>query len=477
MYSRKRARSQNASASIKKTKHYKGVVDSNLSYSQGIRRSLQRLKIKNTDIEATIKHSHLFIELTRDQFEICQKYMGQLFEVISDKKLKLNQSEEFSIFYLRLINFNPLDYCLLLSFVFENLAKMWIYSKDVEDPWSISKDVPIRGSFYVYKNCEFVATEDTKRKQQRKKLSRFEITQSKFNILNGFQEIFVKNDDSTIFIDELAGSLNSLHFRGIPQQTEAIFFNSLKDKNCALKINICEFPLITKGLISSEDDLKFNYPIIEKSKKELGAYAKKLLEYNEQKKSGQPESKTEVHQQSETTQKQKAQSKQAHSYSQQRSQKTNSGELRYNGNRTQQDERYSSSNTHYNDKKPGFMTQEQIKEYCFATIRASMDTVNSKSPYQILKTYVKCPRQYYIDLVYQNLNELRSRTNCNIVVLNLNNLHEASAWFDSLNVAPYTKLSNVPHPSTVRVVSIGGVGEHNLKALQLVWKLMEQGCL
>ncbi|CAI4355132.1 CIC_collapsed_G0011100.mRNA.1.CDS.1 [Saccharomyces cerevisiae] len=119
------------------------------------------------------------------------------------------------------------------------------------------------------------------------------------------------------------------------------------------------------------------------------------------------------------------------------------------------------------------MTQDEIKQHCIGTIKASMDAVKKKSSYQILKTYVRCPRQNYIDIVYQNLNDLRSKTNCNIVVLNLNNLHESQMWLESLNTTNYTSFAQAPHPSTIRVISIGGVGEYIVKALELILNILE----
>lgn len=130
------------------------------------------------------------------------------------------------------------------------------------------------------------------------------------------------------------------------------------------------------------------------------------------------------------------------------------------------------SNVKAMDAYPGFMTQKEIKQHCIATLRASIDKLKAQSHYKILKTYFRCPRQRYLDLIQENVADLRNKTNCNIVILHLNNVKESDPWLDSLDLRGYTNMYQAPHPSTTKIISIGGVKDHIIKALELIGKII-----
>lgn len=282
--------------------------------------------------------------------------------------------------------------------------------------------------------------------------------------LNYFREVAVDFHGVAEFLEAVARFMTTVRFQISPTRARRAFRESLRESRLRLNISMASTLYLERGLlIDHTASGQKNTEAVDKSRKALNTFVQTLMKYNEH---------TPEEQRSDT------QSERVAVTGSGAARRPPASSSRYNNNNmtNSTNDVPPTSNVRTLDPQSrtmnsNFLSQEQITEYCIATIKASIEAVKSKSPYQIIKTYIKCPRQHYVDLVYDNLSSLRSETNCNIVVLNLNNVHESTSWFDSLQISKFTKVTSVPHPSTVRVVSIGGIGEHNVKSLQLLLKL------
>lgn len=76
--------------------------------------------------------------------------------------------------------------------------------------------------------------------------------------------------------------------------------------------------------------------------------------------------------------------------------------------------------------------------------------------------------------MFSNLDELRNKSNCNIVVLHYNNEHESKQWLDGLDLTRYIRGQDEPNASTVRILSIGGVAEYIVTALEGILALLQE---
>ncbi|SCU93833.1 LAFA_0F18448g1_1 [Lachancea sp. 'fantastica'] len=410
-----------------------------------IRRSAAFLLITNVEY-SNLKSSKAFAEMRSDTLEFIQPDDG--------------------VNYLCIQNFTALDLALVLGFVFANRAKQWI-GVGKEDPVYIPRQVPIRGSFYVHKSSQpAMGTRGPTNG----------VTVAQFTELWNFTEISVDRYGLPLLFDAICELLGNLSFKKSADRTKQEFPTRLRDLTLKRTIAVTSIPFLDRDILMDPATVsKINGPIIEESKKSLKSFVETVLKYNE----AAPVKTTEA-----------TESAKAPSNTSRSSRKITPSTSRYSGS-SNADQVSSRSvparpvgangsgrtlDPQSRGSNANYLSQEQIRDYCIATVKASIDAVKSKSPYQILKTYIKCPRQHYVDLIYDNLHDLRSKTNCNAVVMNLNNVHESTAWFNSLNVSKHTKDSkivSVPHPSTVRVVSIGGIGEHNLEALKLLLELLE----
>ncbi|GAV49818.1 hypothetical protein ZYGR_0R00590 [Zygosaccharomyces rouxii] len=408
--------------------------------SQDIWKNLDRIRTKNAKAGSIIPNSYLFVPIFSDpgDYELC---INALHEFVDSGKLKLQSCDDCVIpGYVCLQDFSLMDCCLVLSILFGYKNKKWISPNNSKNFFTIPKGLNVSGTFYLPSSCTGynVRTVPTLRESQ-------------FQTHYNFKEYYISSTSLSQIVQSLVTFFHSIKFGKSSKVTSSCFSKALNQIYQTMDLGVKELPFLGEALYNPTNLTKINLPSIEKSKNNLQSYAQKLIKYNA---ALEPSSSSSSKNEKQTTS--------THSTTRQNTpSRTNSGTG-------------SSVNTTTHGSRPNFMTQDQIKQHCVATIKASQEVVKAKSPYQILKTYVKCPRQGYIDKVYQNLNDLRAQTNCNIVVLNLNNLHESRPWFDSLNVSNFTTYAQQPHPSTVRVVSIGGIGEHVQKALELIYKILLQ---
>ncbi|SCU95517.1 LANO_0E10594g1_1 [Lachancea nothofagi CBS 11611] len=416
---------------------------------------------KNTSVDKVIRKSVVLVSLTNEDVQFIQN--SQLTQELKSKNLDFVLQED-GLSYLCAWNFRALELALILGFVFGNKGKQWL-GKTTKDPWYVPREIPLRGSFYVHKSCKLHSGYDK---------AQVGITVSKFIDLADFTEVSVNTYGLTSMVEAISSFSSSINFRKPHHIVKEEFSNSLKALKLKNKIAMTTLPFLDKDILTNAEELSTgNAVILEKSKASLTNFVESLINHNEIVPSTEKETTDGFQQVAQEPEIPRRTTGNTSRYSGNTSSVPSQTSTRENTNRNTNGR---TLDTQSRGMNANYLTQDQIRDYCVASVRASIEAVKAKSPYQILKTYIKCPRQHYVDLVYDNLNRLRSETNCNIVVMNLNNVHESASWFDSLDVAKHTKgtaIISVPHPSTVRAVSIGGIGEHNVKALQLLLELLE----
>ncbi|CAR23508.1 Snu56p [Lachancea thermotolerans CBS 6340] len=408
---------------------------------------------RNTNVTKVIKKSQIFVSLTA--LEAKQLSRCKLEELANNQSLQLIEKEG-NVSYLDFSNFSSLQLALVLCSIFGIKSKQWL-GKSTSDSRSIPRNIPLRGSFYIHKTCKVPRDHPESLKCG--------ISVSRVVDITNFVEVSIDIYGATSFIEGLTRFASFLKFQKSENWVKSEFYEGLRNKWLVSEMSIAAVPFLERGLLVNNNEIaKTNSALIEKTRKSLEGFAQDLIKNNN-------ETPMEKRDESE------AQGLTSTSISER---KSSSNTSRYSVSTHDSATRSTKAGSgrtldpQSRSLNSNFLTQEQITDYCKATIQASIEAVKSKSPYQIIKTYIKCPRVYYVDLLYEHLNRLRSETNCNIVVLNLNNVHESTSWFGSLKVSKFTSVSSIPHPSTVRVVSIGGIGEHNVKSLQLLLKLFEE---
>lgn len=432
--------------------------------SQDIWKNLDRVRKLNDKADATLKSSYLFMPVvTEGAISECVPCVQALHEYIDSEKLQLHKIKR-DYGFIVLSNFSLLDCCLVLTVILALKNKRWIAANSGEY-FNIPSNVALSGTFYLPGGSICSRVDGSQ--------YMVKIKTSELELVAGFEEFLVdvpSGVNLTPFMDGLSMLFAQTKF-GNSRRAVSRFRKRFKDVQESLGLSLHNSPFTKKLLLDMTMVSKENVPLLEASKKNLQTYAKDLILHNIQAAPSDKASTQVGGNQSQATStiesgdvskrapsRQQAMPVDKHSASVERHNSSNSTAVNNNHGK------FSGNGS--------FMTAQQIKDHCMATIKASMDVMKTKSPYQIFRLYVKCPRQYYIDIIYQQLNDLRSQTNCNIVVLNLNNLHESDPWFDSLDVSPFTQSVQRPHPSTVRVISVGGIGEHIAKALEAISKIL-----
>ncbi|SCU85222.1 LADA_0D06326g1_1 [Lachancea dasiensis] len=428
--------------------------------SNSLLSAFKSLGRKRPGIQQVIRKSSVFVPITDTDIQFYQH--SKLANEIKEDTLQFVHHQD-GLAYICIQDFSALELALALGFILGNKGKRW-FAKENKDSMVVPRKVPLRGSFYIHKTCKV---------NQKTNDIPDGITISKYIQLNDFIEISIEQYGVGPLMDAIIKLSIGMVFRKSPAQVNCEFSNSLRESKLRSQIAMTTVPFLDKNLLIDEDELfKSNGPALQKSQDLLNAYVNSLREYNEAIPTLEKGDKNASRASPQPVVTKKAPAPASTS--------------RYSGTRSvgQSTSRYgmpnggSAGNNNGRTLNPqsrsltsNYLTQEQVKEYSIATVKASIEAVQSKSPYQILKTYIKFPRHDYIDLLYDKLHDMRQETNCNVVVMNLNNVHESTSWFDSLDVAKHmenAKITSVPHPSTVRVVSIGGIGEHNVKALRLL---------
>lgn len=430
--------------------------------TQDIWKNLDRVRTSNDNADAVLKNSSLFIPLlTRSAILEYASCVQALHEYIDARKLRLHRiKSDYGFIVLR--QFSLLDCCLVLTVIMALKNKRWIAANS-SDYFNVPSNVALSGTFYLPGSS--TSPEVIKNQYP------VSIITSRYRAVTDFEEFFIDTPSGvnlTPFMDSLSLLFCETKF-GDSAKVVDRFRQRFKSVQESLDSSLLDSSSAKKLLLDMSIVAKENLPLLETSKDNLHTYAQDLVRYNNQTVLSENSTPKEGSRQSPSVNPSDA----GEGFKRPSSrQPTTTSERTYVPNeRANGHSRPDSGGAKFSPNS-GFMTQPQIKDHCVATVKASMEVMKTKSPYQIFRLYVKCPRQNYIDIINQNLNDLRAQTNCNIVVLNLSNLHESDPWFDSLDVSPYTQAVQRPHPSTVRVISVGGIGEHMNKALDLIYKIL-----
>lgn len=450
MPTRKRPTTPVAKPQAKKVRRFQN----DKSRSQDIWKELDRVRTSYDNADAVLKNSCLFIPvLTKSAISQYADCVGSLHEYIDSKKLQLHKVKS-DYGFISLKQFSLLDCCLVLAALLALKNKRWV-AANTTDYFNVPSNVSLSGTFYlpvgsiappIIKTYYLVS-----------------IGSSRYRAVMDFEEFYVDAPSGinlAPFMESVSLLFSQTKFNN-PKGVLKLFRQRFKTVHESLTLNLHDSSRVQSLLVDTAMMAKENAPLLKTSKDNLQSYAQDLVSYNNQTTPLDNSSSREGSYQT------AGDGVDAAKRLPSRQQAAPSVQTeRPNGHQVP-----GNSGTRISSNS-SFMTQQQIKEHCIATVEASIDVMKTKSPYQIFRLYVKCPRQHYVDVIYQNLNDLRSQTNCNIVVLNLNNLHESDSWFDSLDISPYTKSVQRPHPSTVRVVSVGGIGEHITKALALIHDIL-----
>lgn len=426
-------------------KRYKRYNNQELFESQDIWKNLDRVRKSNPNAIKPIKNSRMFVLFEEKETSKIESLMEVLHKYVDEEKV--SYVSKGSVNFISLKNFSILDCCLIFSIIFTYQHKKWSQSYTT-DFFKIQKDLHISGNFFLPNNCIIERNHDIYDDWPLK------ITESKVGKVSTFQQYrieLLKNESLTHLFKDTANFLLRIKFPKCQKQIEKHFMIALKAHYNNVSTSIMELPFIGKTLLDLSYISKLNRPLIQKTNVNIMNYIEELDKYNN------PSTSSSIKPSLDSNTGQMGDS-------------SNHSQNRTNQNMTSTNSRF--SNPLQNEARKTFLSQEQIKEHCMASVKASMDVVKTKSPYQIFKTYIKCPRGACLDMIYEKLNDLRSQTNCNIVVLHLNNVSESEPWFKSLSLEKYTSILNSPHPGTIRTISIGGVSEYMIKALQLILEII-----
>lgn len=426
--------------------------------SQDIWKNIARVKQLYPKSEKVIKSSYfVFFFNGEGENALLKTCVNELHKYIDQRNLELRttQSKGNESAVLILKDFNIVDGCLLLS-VMGNYMVQRYSASPAENIFTTPQNIRL--------NCKFYMLSKTKFRSQA--ISKRNLPGFKTDCNPGFSTTLLEvrvsaqpKRNLTTFMQGVAWLLSNAvfekHAHGIDKYIPVLFSGREKSVNSF----ISETRFI-QGDILDPVEVSKNHTLVSQSKIMMDEYRAKLSKNNNPRSIAVNEKKPVP--QATTTGRESTPSS------------GTSASTRYNPGNSPSGEQTSNSNksNQVMSDKPGFLTQEQIKEHCVANISAAKDIMQTKSSQDILKMYIRIPKMKYTDIIYERLKTLRSESHCNIIVLNLNNLHESDTWFSTLDVSKYTTVTQVPHPSTVRILCIGGVTEYILIALEKIAAIM-----
>lgn len=441
-------------------RHIKRGTYSDQFESQDIWKNLDRIRHSNKLAGKPIRNSFLCMKFPKHaDSSVINDCIAELHKYIEKDTLELKQTkyDGNDRYLLILKNFTILDCCLSIV-VISNIISGNVSSSSRNSYFAIPIESELSCTVLILSNCKYIKN----RYMFHRDNTNFKILASPASSIPNFKEIRLSTnagESLSHFIQGLANLLSDIKFGKYPRNVSNSLGNTLWNPERQLSFGLSEMKYLQSDLQNPNTILEYNRTLSQ-SQKELARYKEKLVEYTKSLTRNKSENTNQ------TGNVQNANTNQTSSVNgnveRVNTIRETSGNQNNNGN--EQKEQFN---------KPGFQSQDDIKEHCIATISASRDIVTSKSPQEIFKMYIRVPKLKYTDLIYQNLNDLRNKTKCNIVVLNLNNLHESETWLASLDVAKYTPVVQPPHQSTVRVVSIGGVSEYILTTLDLISDIMK----
>lgn len=437
--------------------------------SQDIWRNLDRIKKNRSNSDKIIKNSVLFID--PPQTKLTQDSINFLLQYIPPSKLHYSKIKER--YYITLEKFSLLDCCFVISILSSNKDKTWIqpYNKDFTQ---ISKDLHLSGSIFVPQNCYWM--KDNMVKESLLTPTNFTVQESKITQLASFRKFHLRLHNGaslTYFINGIIDFISSLKFgknpsNGIKKQ----FGMVLNSYYTNLNYHIMETSLIGNALVDVVRVKNQNMPLIKSTKESINDYINQLITFNKIDVADDDINSQTVIKNTINHTKNVKYDNQEQTNLKRTNSKIINGDINKNYSMQNKDIFKPSSQKDISQMKPKYISQDDIKQYCICTIKASLDAVKKMAADMIFKVYIKCPKQNYAEKINQNIDNIRSKTNCNVVILHINNIPESREWFNALDMSKYTSI-NDPPLTTIKVVSIGGIGEYIDQALEMVMKILQ----
>ncbi|KAL3232280.1 56 kDa U1 small nuclear ribonucleoprotein component [Nakaseomyces bracarensis] len=427
-------------------------------------RSLDRIRRSYKSAEIPIKRSVIFIPCCPLDREELQKCITKLLQYVdSEKLLMLEIRESFYSNIVVLKNFTVLDFCFVVPVVLATLRRSPL--KDA-DYFRFNPGTNCQGNFYLPFNSLL---------QLKSEITH--VSQVLFPEIMGFKEFHcekTQNNNVADLINDLFLLISNTKFGKNKDSVVLEFKKGVKLFSKRTTLGVGEINMIEQGLLLNKEDVaQRNMNRIKDSRNKLKDFAETLLKANET--TVEPTNANKEAHPATTTPKSSGpqtgaiKSRFRNGTSSSSTSQTATPQTTYSQNFKPKMDRFVS----HQHEKPHFMTNDEIKFHCIATIRASIDAVKKMSAYQIVKVYVRYPKKV-VEPMFKNLNDLRTKTNCNIIILHYNNEHESVEWLKTLELTRYSKSPQTPNPQTVRIVSIGGVAEYIVSALEEILALLEQ---
>ncbi|CAD1783312.1 similar to Saccharomyces cerevisiae YDR240C SNU56 Component of U1 snRNP required for mRNA splicing via spliceosome [Maudiozyma barnettii] len=430
--------------------------------SQDIWKNLERIRHSNHLAGKTIKNSYICLLLQKKlDITLLTNCVDELHKYIEHDTLELQKQNE-STAILILKNFSILDCCLTIS-VISNLTSGRSLSSLSKSYFTVPNDIELNCTLFFFSNFKHSKS----RLRYSKENIDFRVSIAPFGLVQKISEVHISTSAGKTlshFMQGLANFISEIKFGKHPQRIDRYITTRLANYRKILILNMSGLRFPEHDMFDPTE-LEKNRQLLTRSQESLSEYKVNIQKYKKSLVSTSIETKA-----GNTANAEPSQNVNAHSMAQ------SNGSIRFdlkNENNNIDHTQVTTTTYQAFPEKRGFLSQDQIKEHCIANISASRDVVKNKDGNEIFKMYIRIPKLKYIDMIYQNLNDLRNQTNCNIVVLNLNNLAESEPWLASLDLAKYTSVTQPPHPSTVRVVSIGGVSEYILNTLDLISGIMK----
>lgn len=417
----------------------------------------QSKKLERIKLDESIKASQIFVRITKSEYLKLPLFVSDLKRTLDSEIIVLHPS------FIELKSFSLLQACIVLTAIINHLHNL-SSSTSASSYSEMNPGSIIRGSVIVHKSTKVQQTETSQDILFRKATTvpKFKCQLATISSIKGFKEAFLEAASPKDWMTGLIENISRWRFRPVRTNPVNTLSKELAFRKQSLFSAFQEMPFLNE--LFDESVLKLsNKPLIESDVKMLNSFITELEEYNEK-------DILEVSSLNKpATSKQSRFSNTRMSEKSQKSGATAAAGSRFQGHNTvsQNTQRNKQHNTLGQKPIETNLSSESVRQYCLATIQASIAKAEEKSSFQIIKTYVKCPRNS-IALLQQNIDSIKLQTNCNVVILNLQTIHESTPWFQQLQIP---KLRDPP-PNLTRVVSVGGVGGKCKKALEMIHSLV-----
>lgn len=473
---RKRARNgydgdrENRSALNKKAKRHPALTQD----SYDLWKNLDRIRKLHKNSDKVLKRSVVLIPLSCETNNTIVQCIQHLLRYVDQERLHFKTvSGQLYTHVVILKNFSVLDFCLVVPVLLSAVKRL---NSKTSDYFKFDSHIFCNGTFFVPDNTVISIDRTT-----------LQLKETALRLIPGFKELNCTPTESNNIqdmINSLANFISKVKFGKNKDDIYATFKRELALFSKRTRFGLGEVSMLEKGmLIDSQAVIDKNLPLVQNTKAKLQTYVQTLLDENEDKIT--TEVQTTAAKSSDAISSTNGNNNVASKPIQSRFQNNQSHNVpssRYSHQATSTAIRkpYTAkeasplpTQSRASPGRPRFMTIEEIRGRCIATVRASIDSVKKISAYQIVKVYVKFPKKDS-DTLFSNLDELRNKSNCNIVVLHYNNEHESKQWLDGLDLTRYIRGQDEPNASTVRILSIGGVAEYIVTALEGILALLQE---